>query len=192
MAAAVEPTGEEQKDVQDRPRHLGVGRLTPFPRHVAGDDTDSAADVDGSDSPAAWDRRRVPGHDRRMGNSAAAGQRRSAILLGALLLVTGTVHFVRPQLFDDLVPEALPGAARGWNLAAGAAELAFGAALLPARTRRRAAGLTALFFVAVFPGNVKMALDARDGSGAEQAVAYARLPLQIPLVIWALRVRRRA
>ena len=124
--------------------------------------------------------------------SGAGAPRRSAVVLGGLLLFVGMIHFIRPQLFDDLVPAALPGPSRAWNLAAGAAELAIGAGLLQQRTRRTAAGLAALLFVVVFPGNVKMALDARDGSGVEQAVAYARLPLQVPLVIWALRVRRRA
>jgi uncharacterized membrane protein len=44
----------------------------------------------------------------------------------------------------------------------------------------------------VFPANVKMAIDWSDRSVAEQAVAYGRLPLQIPLVLWALKVRRDA
>lgn len=131
------------------------------------------------------------GHDRPMATSGERAQRRSAVLLGGLLLAVGTIHFVRPQLFDDLVPQALPGPARAWNLSAGAAELGLGAGLLQPRTRRKAAGLAALFLLVVFPGNVKMALDARGGSGLEQALACARLPLQVPLVIWALRVRRR-
>ena len=48
----------------------------------------------------------------------------------------------------------------------------------------------AALFVAVFPANVQMALDWSDRSPVEQAVAYARLPLQIPLIWWALRVAR--
>lgn len=117
---------------------------------------------------------------------------RSAALLGGLLLAAGTVHFVSPKVFDDLVPEALPGSARTWNLAAGAAELVIGAMILHPRSRRNGAGLAALLFLVVFPGNVKMAWDWRDRSVLEQAAAYARLPVQVPLVLWALRVRRRS
>lgn len=127
-----------------------------------------------------------------MATPGGIAQRRSAVLLGGLLLTVGTIHFVRPHVFDDLVPEALPGPARAWNLSAGAAEVALGAALLQPRTRRTAAGLAALLFLVVFPGNVKMALDARGGSAVEQALTSARLPLQVPLVIWALHVRRRS
>ena len=117
---------------------------------------------------------------------------RSALLLGGMLLAVGSIHFLRPQVFDDLVPEALPGSARTWNLGAGAAELAVGAAVLHPRTRRTGAGLAVLLFLAVLPGNVKMAWDWRDRSVAEQAAAYGRLPLQVPLLIRAWRVRRRS
>jgi hypothetical protein len=37
-----------------------------------------------------------------------------------------------------------------------------------------------------------MAVDWSDRSVTEQAIAYGRLPLQIPLVLWALKVRRDA
>ena len=47
-----------------------------------------------------------------------------------------------------------------------------------------------MLFVAVFPANVQMALDAHGLAG--RTLAYARLPLQVPLVLWALRVRRSA
>jgi uncharacterized membrane protein len=44
----------------------------------------------------------------------------------------------------------------------------------------------------VFPANVQMAVDWRSRPASEQAAAYARLPLQIPLVLWALKVRKDA
>jgi uncharacterized membrane protein len=117
---------------------------------------------------------------------------RSALLLGGMLLAVGTIHFVRPEVFDDLVPEALPGSARTWNHAAGAAELAIGATVLNPRTRRLGATLAAVLFVLVFPGNLKMAWDWRDRPLSESLVAYLRLPLQLPLIVWAWRVRGRS
>ena len=42
----------------------------------------------------------------------------------------------------------------------------------------------------MFPGNIKMAIDWSNRPLVEQVVAYGRLPLQIPLILWALRVRR--
>jgi uncharacterized membrane protein len=119
---------------------------------------------------------------------------RRAIALALLLGNSGTLHFLVPKPFDRLVPRQLPGSRRLWTHASGVAEL--GTALLIAvpRTRRLGGLLAALLFVAVFPGNVKMALDyQRKGRPLpHRAVAFARLPLQWPLVVWALRVRDNA
>ena len=71
------------------------------------------------------------------------------------------------------------------------AELACAAVVAMPRTRRIGAGAAAALFVLVFPANVQQALDARRASAPEQAIAYARLPLQVPLVWWALQARRR-
>jgi uncharacterized membrane protein len=48
-------------------------------------------------------------------------------------------------------------------------------------------------FVVVFPANVKMALDSgRNPSAAYRAGTWLRLPVQLPLVLWARRVAREA
>ncbi len=103
--------------------------------------------------------------------------------------MTGALHFLRPKPFDSIVPRALPGSPRTWTHASGAAELACAAAVAHPRTRRTGALATAVLFAAVFPANVKMAVDFRARPRALRYGAYVRLPLQIPLVMWALRVR---
>lgn len=120
-----------------------------------------------------------------------------ALLVGmtALLATSGTLHFVRPQTFDGIVPRALPGEARTWTHLSGAAELASALTLALPGTRRLGGGLAALLFVAVFPANVQMAalyLRSPRKSGTAKAVALVRLPLQVPLVLGALAIRRRA
>ena len=112
--------------------------------------------------------------------------------LVALLTSTGVLHFAAPEQFDAIVPEQLPGAARTWTHLSGAAELVIAALLAYHRTRRLGGLLAALLFVAVFPANVKMALDWSDRPAWMRALAYGRLPLQIPLVLWAVLVSRRA
>lgn len=121
--------------------------------------------------------------------SAAA---RDARALAALLTLTGTLHFVAPAPFDRIVPAGLPGGARRWTYLSGAAELAVAAALAHPRTRRLGGLAAATLFAAVFPANLKMAVDWRHARPALRAVAYGRLPLQVPLVWWGLRVARRA
>jgi uncharacterized membrane protein len=116
--------------------------------------------------------------------------RKAALSLAALLATAGTAHFVRPRPFDDLIPDALPGAPRAWTYASGAAELALAAGLLVPATRRRSALAAAAFFVAVFPGNVTMAYRWRNRPLSQRALAYGRLPLQVPLVAWARSATR--
>lgn len=106
-----------------------------------------------------------------------------------MLATGGSAHFLAPAPYAAIVPAAL-GAPYVWVYVSGAAELACAVGLLLPRTRRRAALVTAALFVAVFPANVQMAWDAGERSTAYRVVTYARLPLQVPLVLWALSVAR--
>ncbi|WP_402467646.1 DoxX family protein [Isoptericola aurantiacus] len=114
--------------------------------------------------------------------------------LAAALTVTGTLHFLRPRVFEGLIPKAL-GSPRAWVYGSGVAELACAAAVAVPATRRAGGLASAALFVGVFPGNVKMALDSHPGArhwSRMPAVAWGRLPLQAPLVAWAWTVARRA
>ncbi|WP_265523700.1 DoxX family protein [Oerskovia flava] len=116
----------------------------------------------------------------------------SPLLLASLLGSSGVLHLVRPRVFEPLIPDVL-GSPGTWVVASGVAELACAAALVSPGTRRAGGVASAALLVGVFPGNVKMALDARPGARAwarRPAVAWARLPLQVPLVAWALDVAR--
>ncbi|MFD3550163.1 hypothetical protein ACFWUW_32045 [Streptomyces sp. NPDC058655] len=116
----------------------------------------------------------------------------SPVLLAGLLAGAAVAHAARPGQFDAMVPRSLPGGPRRWTYASGVAELALAAGVAHPRTRRAAAMAAAAFFVGVFPANVKMAADARHRSPAVRAAAVARLPLQVPLVLWARSVSRNA
>ncbi|WP_199424342.1 DoxX family protein [Actinotalea solisilvae] len=118
--------------------------------------------------------------------------------LVGLLAAAGVTHLVRPALYDGLIPRAL-GAPRPWVLGSGVAELACAAAVTVPATRRLGALATAALFAVVLPGNVTMAVRMQRSRRPRTArrrvalaVAWLRLPLQVPLVLWALRVARRA
>ena len=117
---------------------------------------------------------------------------RGALGLAAVLAVAGVAHFVKPEGFDAIVPHRLPGSERFWTNISGAAEIGVAIGVAVPRTRRRVATLAALLFVAVFPANVQMAVDWRSRSTPEFAASLLRLPLQIPLIWWAWRVRSRS
>ena len=105
-----------------------------------------------------------------------------ALLLAALFVTAGTLHFVTPRFFDQIVPPGLPLSPRAATLISGAAEALGGLGLLHPRTRPAARwGLIALL-VAVFPANVYMAQHP-ERFGLPAWALWARLPLQ-PLLIW--------
>ena len=118
--------------------------------------------------------------------------RRAARALSGLLLGMGTLHFVAPRVFDETIPKAL-GSPRSWVYGSGLAELLCGAMIINPSTRKTGARAAAALFVAVFPANVQMALDGGATRGKQpttmtKTFSYARLPLQAPLIAWALRV----
>ena len=115
-----------------------------------------------------------------------------AYRIAALLLGVGTVHFVAPKPFDDIIPVELPGSPRFYTYASGVAEVGIGALLMAPRTRRFAALAAAALFVAVFPGNLNMVRLWWDKPWPMRIFALARLPLQIPMITEALKVRRNA
>jgi uncharacterized membrane protein len=123
------------------------------------------------------------------------GARRSRLALAASMVGAGITHFVAPAAYERIVPR-WAGDGRRVVLASGAAEIACGGLLLSRRTGKFGGWLTAALLVVVFPANVQMALDAGTERqavptmpvGPFRAMALARLPLQLPLVGWALRV----
>jgi len=113
----------------------------------------------------------------------------SRLAASAIFLTSGTLHFLKPAIFTQIVPPQLPAAAALVAIS-GAAELAGAIGLwLPATRRTAAYGLVALL-IAVFPANLYMAADhARFARVAPAWLLYARLPLQLVLVAWIWRLR---
>ena len=112
----------------------------------------------------------------------------SPYLLAAVVGGSGVLHLVSPGGFERLIPPFL-GCPRAWVYVSGVVELACAAAVLAPRTRARGGLATAALLVAVFPGNLYMAVEPGD---VPRWLAIARLPLQVPLVLWALSVWRSA
>jgi uncharacterized membrane protein len=113
----------------------------------------------------------------------------SRLAAGALFLTSGTLHFVKPGIFRQIVPPGLP-APHALVAISGAAEIAGAVGLFVPPVRRAATyGLIALLF-AVFPANVYMAIDhERFAAVAPAWVLYARLPLQAVLAVWIWGLR---
>jgi len=116
--------------------------------------------------------------------------RRDALVVVGAFLVSGTTHLVRPEVFEPLMPDWVP-AHREVILASGVAEIACAVGMLLPPTRRLAGLASAALLVGVFPGNVTMALDVQRGRSTPfKAAAWARLPLQLPMIRGAWRAGR--
>ncbi len=114
---------------------------------------------------------------------------RIRLFLILLLTSSGVLHFVRPKPFVAIVPRTLPHPEELVAIS-GAAELLCAGLLAYPATRRLAGPASAALFAAVFPANVSMALRSGSKPWWFQAIAWARLPLQVPLIVGALRVGR--
>ncbi len=126
---------------------------------------------------------------RRRRNGPAAPGWKS---LAALLAGSGVLHFAVPKPYESIVPRAL-GNPRPWVQVSGLAELVCAAGLAWPRTRRLAGLASAGLFVAVYPANVDQAVRAVRSPRAgrrQKAVLIGRLPLQLPLIVRALRLAR--
>jgi uncharacterized membrane protein len=116
-------------------------------------------------------------------------RRRSRLRLGALMIVAGVMHFVAPKPFAQIVPRAL-GRPRFWVYVSGIVEIAVGGLLLDRRTARIGGVAATATIVAVYPANIKAAVDAGAPTNPVAALTWLRLPFQFPLIAWALRHAR--
>lgn len=110
--------------------------------------------------------------------------------LAGIFAVSGAAHLVKPEVYEPLMPKIVP-AHREVILASGVVELLCAAGLLHPRTRRVAGWASAGVLLAVYPANFKMANDVKSSRRTGlKAAAFARLPMQLPLIRAAVRAAR--
>jgi uncharacterized membrane protein len=110
------------------------------------------------------------------------------VLLGAALIYAGISHLTTSRLeFQAQVPSWVPLSADFVVLASGVVEIFLGLALASLKYRREVGIATAIFFIAIFPGNISQYVNGIDAFGLDTDRARAiRLFFQPLLVIWAL------
>ena len=108
----------------------------------------------------------------------------------ALFTASGILHLVNPSAFLWLMPEWTPFVTE-LIIISGVAELI--AALGLVFKLRWAPIFTTLVLLGVWPANWWFAFDVLGQGDLWLAIAaWARLPLQIPLIVWALRSETKA
>ena len=110
------------------------------------------------------------------------------MLLGSALIYTGILHLTTSRLeFQAQVPPWVPFSPDFIVVASGIVEMLLGIALAGLRRRKEVGILTALFFIAIFPGNISQYVNKVDAFGLDSDQArLIRLFFQPLLVIWAL------
>ena len=110
------------------------------------------------------------------------------VLLGAALMYAGITHLTTSRLeFQAQVPAWVPLSADFVVLASGVVEILLGLSLASLRYRKEVGIATALFFIAVFPGNISQYVNGIDAFGLDTDKArLTRLFFQPLLVLWAL------
>ena len=111
------------------------------------------------------------------------------VLLGASLLYTGFLHLTSRRIeFQAQVPSWLPLEPDFVVIASGIVEILLGLALLTLWKKRKEAGIaTAIFFLLIFPGNIRQYLDGINAFGLNTDTERGvRLLFQPLLVLWAL------
>ena len=121
--------------------------------------------------------------------TALTVRERSRIALALGMAVAGVSHLANPLPFVQHLPTWVPERYL-IVFVSGLIEIAFGAALLaPARVRPLVGAGLAAYFVAVFPGNLYVALAGVDVVGQPGGIyPWLRLPLQavfIWLALWS-------
>ncbi len=96
----------------------------------------------------------------------------------AIWVSAGALHFLRPKMYEAIMPEYLP-AHRELVYASGVAEAAGGLAILHPRTRTFARWWLLATLAAVFPANLHMALHPERFRKIPRWSLWARLPLQL-------------
>lgn len=112
----------------------------------------------------------------------------SVILFGA-----GVLHFVHEPGFRRIVPKILPFR-RAIVLVTGVFEIIFSVLLWVKKGQAITSKLLAFFMVAVFPANVYMTIKKisfKPGQKANTLILWLRLPLQIPLIMGALKLGKK-
>jgi uncharacterized membrane protein len=114
---------------------------------------------------------------------------------GPFFVLAGVLHFVKPRIYEAIVPDWLPRH-RALVRVSGVAEIAGGAGLTAAdpRVRRWAAWWLVATLAAIFPANVHMALhpERYPKIPGGRTTLYARLPFQAVFAAWVLAAGARS
>lgn len=106
------------------------------------------------------------------------------ILMAIIYILAGIIHFIKPRVYERIMPRYLP-AHRTLVYLSGAAEILLGIALLFTETRSLAIYGIILMLAVFLLVHFYMLTSKKAGAGIPQWALILRIPLQFFLMYWA-------
>lgn len=110
------------------------------------------------------------------------------VLFGILMLVGGTVHFIKPEAYYPIIPDFLPKPL--FNYLGGIAELILGIGVFIPRFRPFATLGILLLMILFLPLHIIDVFREHPAIGSK-TLAIVRIPLQFILIVWAWFIYKR-
>ncbi len=107
----------------------------------------------------------------------------SLYTMASLYIVAGLFHFVKPRMYEGIIPPYLPSP-RALVLISGFFEVAFGVGLLFEETRELSAWGIILMLLTFLPAHIYM-LQSEKFRKIPRWALWLRIPLQFLLMYWA-------
>jgi len=120
--------------------------------------------------------------------------RTSARALAAVFTFAGTMHFIRPEAYEAIMPPYVP-AHKEMVVLSGIGEIVGGVSALFPRLHPFTRWWLIALLIAVFPANVHMAINPDDIKGLPDIPQWAlwlRLPIQLAFLVWVVKATRPA
>ncbi len=111
-------------------------------------------------------------------------------LLAIILLVAGVIHLIKPQAFMVAMPPYIPFH-HATIILTGILEIIFAIGLVFERTRNLSATLTALYFLAIIPAHLHIAINLIPMFGVTSPmILWGRVLFQFVFIRWAWWIRQ--
>ncbi len=111
-------------------------------------------------------------------------------ILSVAFITAGILHFLRPEMYEQIMPDYLP-AHRELVLASGVTEILGGAMSMHPATRRYGGWMNVITLLGVTPAHIHMLQHQDRYKKIPAAALWARLPIQVGMLYLVYRATLR-
>jgi len=104
--------------------------------------------------------------------------------MAIIYVVAGIMHFVKPKMYERILPGYLPGH-KHLVIISGIAEIVIGIALCFTATKNLAIYAVIAMLIFFLPAHFHMLFNKKAAMGIPKWILIGRIPLQLALMFWA-------